>query len=80
MKTLTTVLFAGAMLASACFATPNDPLAEERFKMKTGRYTPVEEARRQALDKQKTENPQKTETKPDCMEHGCCRGANVAAH
>ena len=41
----TAVLFAGMMVASVAFAGTNDPMAEERFRMKYGRYTPAEEAR-----------------------------------
>jgi hypothetical protein len=73
MKTFMTVLFAGAMLASTTFAAASDPLAEERFKMKTGRYTPAEEARLQVLTK-------KTEAGGMDCEHTCCRSARVRSH
>ena len=38
MKRYLTVLFAGAMLASAAFPANGDPFQAERFKAKTGRY------------------------------------------
>jgi hypothetical protein len=44
MKTIA-VLFAGAMLTSAVLSAMNDPGAQERFRMKYGRYAPAEEAR-----------------------------------
>ena len=42
------VLLAGAMMASAAVAATSDPQAEERYRMKYGRNTPTEEARREA--------------------------------
>ena len=43
------ILFAGALLTSGTFAWSSDPFAEERYRMKTGRYTPAEEARQRAV-------------------------------
>jgi hypothetical protein len=44
----TTILLAGIMVGAAVLAETNDPMAEERYRMKYGRYTPAEEARRAA--------------------------------
>ena len=65
----TTILFvAAAMTLSTAFG--NDPGFEERFKMKTGRYTPTEEARReQARIAAKQAKP---EPVMRCDKHGCC--------
>ncbi len=71
MKTSMTVLMAGAIMASASFASANDGLAEERYKMKSGRYTPSEESRRMAL-KQKAESGAM-----ECV--GCCRHGAAAS-
>jgi hypothetical protein len=43
----TIVLFIGAILSLTAFGS-NDPFAEERYRMKYGRYTPAEEARQKA--------------------------------
>jgi hypothetical protein len=59
MKTVM-VFVAGAMFLSTAFG--NDPGFEERYRMKTGRYTPAEEARRLARAKPVM----------NCAEHGCC--------
>lgn len=50
------VFFAGALLAVAAFGQSGDPFAEERFRQKTGRYTPAEEARQNALRSTKVKN------------------------
>ena len=39
------VFLTGVVFAIAAFAASNDQLAEERYRMKYGRYTPAEEAR-----------------------------------
>ena len=64
MKTLMTMLVAGAMLASAAHANSADPMADERFRAKYGRYTPAEETRRHAVEQAKQE--------ANSCEHGCC--------
>jgi hypothetical protein len=66
MKTFLNVMLAAAMLVSVSLSADGDPLREERFKAKTGRYTPAEEARRQALTAR-------------CSDHECCRHKHVAA-
>jgi hypothetical protein len=50
MKSLLNILFAGAVLASALFGSGFG--AEERFRLKYGRNTPLEEARQQAASSQ----------------------------
>src|SRR5262245_47651175 len=47
MKNIT-IFVSGVMVASAAFAGPIDPMAEERYRMIYGRHTPAEEARRAA--------------------------------
>jgi hypothetical protein len=42
------VLFAGVMISTTALATQGDPMAEERYRMKYGRYTAAEEARQKA--------------------------------
>jgi hypothetical protein len=42
------IIFAGIMVASVAFAGTNDPMAEDRYRSKYGRYTPAEEARKAA--------------------------------
>lgn len=42
------VLFAGVVIATTALAAQGDPMAEERYRMKYGRYTPAEEARQKA--------------------------------
>jgi hypothetical protein len=64
MKTFFSVMLAGAMLVSVSWSADSDPSREERFKTKTGRYTPAEEARRQAVTK--------------CSDRECCRHKHVA--
>jgi hypothetical protein len=59
MKTVM-VFIAGAMFLSTAFG--NDPGFEERYWMKTGRYTPAEKARRLARAKPVM----------NCAEHSCC--------
>ena len=67
MKTI--ILFvAAAMSLSTAFGS--DPGFEERFKMKTGRYTPAEEARREKA----SIAARQAQTKPvmNCDKHECC--------
>lgn len=48
------VFLSGVVFAFVAFAASSDQLAEERYRMKYGRYTPAEEARRKAVaDKRK---------------------------
>ena len=65
MNTLLTLLLAGALAASGTSGV-NDPMAEERYRAKYGRYTPAEEARRQAAELAKRN------TAPCCGHEGCC--------
>ena len=67
MRTLT-LLFAGVMSFSIAFGS--DPAFEERFKMKTGRYTPAEEARR--TKESLTAKHANEEPILSCEKHGCC--------
>jgi hypothetical protein len=62
------VFIAGAMFLSTGFAS--DPGSEARFKMKTGRYTPGEEARREASGTAAKEATGKSAM--NCDLHGCC--------
>lgn len=64
------VFIAGAMFLSTAFA--NDPGFEERYKMKTGRYTPAEDARREAVKAAAKESRAKQMI--NCGKHGCCTG------
>ena len=73
MKTVMSVLFAGAMLASVSIATANDQWAEERLKAKTGRYSPAEEARRADVSRAAKHNDEK------CAQHACCRRQHESA-
>ena len=72
MKTFLAVLFAGAMLSTAAFSADGDPYREERFKAKYGRYTPAEEARRQAIVQQERA------TAKQCASYECCSHKRVA--
>lgn len=49
------VLFAGVVIASATLVGQGDPMAEERYRMKYGRYTPAEEARQKAAKEKATD-------------------------
>ena len=73
MKTMMILLFAGAMSGSAMLATTNDQWAEERMKAKTGRYSPAEEARREALVR-KSDSQDQT-----CKKQSCCRHQHASA-
>src|SRR5712692_3307872 len=73
MKTYLTVFFAGAVLTSVAFAADSDPFREERFKAKTGRYTPTEEARLQAF------NRKLSVRKEECTNQECCRHEHTAS-
>jgi hypothetical protein len=64
----TTILLAGAMLSLTVIAGANDPFAEERYRMKNGRYTPAEEAR---LKSRREAAPKSTAA--------CCRSAFASA-
>jgi hypothetical protein len=58
------VLVAGVMIASTALVGQNDPATEERYRMKYGRHTPAEAARRNAV------------TAADAVEYlgqACCR-------
>jgi hypothetical protein len=82
MKTVV-ILLAGALSLSTAFGS--DPFAEERFKAKYGRYTPAEEARREALKKaEKAAKLQKSEhaeagmcDMPDCCKSQSKTGAKA---
>jgi hypothetical protein len=73
MKLMMILLFAGAMSASAMLTTTSGQWAEERMKAKTGRYSPAEEARREAL----AGNPDGHHQ--TCKEHNCCRHQHASA-
>ncbi len=73
MKTMMILLFAGAMSGSAMLATTNDQWAEERIKAKTGRYSPAEEARREARAR-KPDGQDQT-----CRKQSCCRHQHASA-
>ena len=62
-------LIAGAMSFSTAFGQ-GDPGFEERFKMKTGRYSPAEEARREKAGLAAKQANAKLVT--ICDKHGCC--------
>jgi hypothetical protein len=65
----TVILFvAGAMSLSTAFG--QDPGFEERFKMKTGRNTPAEEARREKASL--AAKQAKAKLAMSCDKHGCC--------
>ena len=69
MKSLVTILFAGAMF-SAVFAAGDDNGAEARFRMKFGRPSPQEEIRLAAA--RKTAEPVLMASN-DCGMHDCCK-------
>lgn len=73
MKTMMILLFAGAMSASAMLATTSDQWAEERMKAKTGRYSPAEEARREARARESDDQDQ------TCKKQSCCRHQHASA-
>jgi hypothetical protein len=50
MRTMVTFVAAAAMFACAGIAGATDNTAEERFRLKYGRYTPAEEARQSAVE------------------------------
>jgi hypothetical protein len=58
MKTMTTVLLAGAMLASTAFAGVSNRWVAERFQAKMGRALPEQKAKPAAAANEG---------------HGCCR-------
>ena len=68
------LIIVGAISLSSAFG--NDPSFEERFKMKTGRYTPAEEARR---EKARLASKQATEEQfMSCEKSGCCTRPKVS--
>ena len=73
MKSVISVLIAGAMLASVSMAAANDQWAEERLKAKTGRYSPAEEARRADVSRAAKHNDE------ECAQHACCRRQHESA-
>ena len=73
MKTMMSLLFAGAMSGSAMLATTNDQWAEERMKAKTGRYSPAEEVRREARARESDGQDQ------TCKKQSCCRHQHASA-
>lgn len=64
-------LMAGTMFLSTVFGA--DPFAEERYRMKTGRYTAAEEARREAVKKVQAAKSS------GCGMHQCCTRAQATA-
>ena len=72
-----TVMFfiAGAMYLSTVFA--DDPGYEERYRMKMGRYTPAEEARREAARIAAKESRAKPVM--NCVKHSCCANEEAQA-
>src|SRR4051794_463994 len=56
--------------------TQGDPAAEERFRMKYGRYTPAEESRREAV--RIAANEGRTAHVLSCVKHGCCTSQKEA--
>ena len=63
-----TILLAGAIFSLNAFGGPGDPFAEERYRMKNGRYTPAEEARQKALKPAQAK-----------IQAACCRTAVAGA-
>jgi hypothetical protein len=73
MRTMMILLFAGAMSGSTMLAATNDQWAEERMKAKTGRYSPAEEARREARARESDGQDQ------TCKKQSCCRHQHASA-
>lgn len=73
MKTMMTLLFVGAMSTSALLATTNGQWAEERMKAKMGRYSPAEEARREAITRMSSAHDEA------CNMQSCCRHQHASA-
>ncbi len=73
MKTMMTLLFVGAMSTSALLATTNGQWAEERMKAKMGRYSPAEEARREAIARKSSAHDEA------CNMQSCCRQQHASA-
>ena len=71
MKTRMMIL-TGAMLSFTAFAWQGDPMAEERYKLKYGRYTPAEEARQKALKEARGKAADESDVS------ACCRKMNAA--
>ena len=70
MKTVTALLVAGLFTASAGVAGVNDQMAEERYRTKYGRYSPVEERRQHASEEARRK------TLMGCEREGCCHAAS----
>ena len=70
MKTLTALLIAGIVTASAGVAGINDQMAEQRYRAKYGRYSPAEERRQHASEEARRN------TAIGCATEGCCRAAS----
>ena len=73
MKTMMTLLFVGATSTSALLATTNGQWAEERMKAKMGRYSPAEEARREAIARKSSAQDEA------CNMQSCCRHQHAPA-
>ena len=74
MKTMILIL-AGALSLSTVYGS--DPFFEERLKMKTGRYSPAEEARRENARLAATQA--KAKVGMSCDKHGCCTRTEQAS-
>jgi hypothetical protein len=70
MKTVTALLLAGILTASAGVAGINHQMAEERYRAKYGRYSPAEERRQHASE------GARRNTAIGCATEGCCRVAS----
>ena len=68
----TIVLLTGAMLSLTAFGGSTDTSAEERYRMKYGRYTPAEEAR------QKTQREAQAKIAAAVEVATCCRYMNAS--
>ena len=70
MKTVTALLVAGILTASAGVAGIKDQMAEERYRAKYGRYSPAEEKRQHASEEARRN------TSIGCETEGCCHAAS----
>jgi hypothetical protein len=66
------IILTGAMLSFTAFAWQSDPMAEERYKLKHGRYTSAEELRQKALKEARGRAPEESHVA------ACCRKINAA--
>ena len=71
MKTVIALVVVGIVTASAGIAGVNDQMAEERYRAKYGRYSPVEEERRKHATEEARRN-----TSIGCEREGCCHEAS----